>query len=137
MLCCEQPGGWLCGQPVAAFLVQTSVSPSHTARVLCCRRQQGALEQAAVSAERQADDLRSRLAGAQSKWQLAQAAADAAAQERTQLMQQVAQELNRASLVEQVRNWHGLCSSLLRPTPICLIVQQLHVKSTRCECVAA
>jgi hypothetical protein len=70
----------------------------------CCCRQQGALEQAAVSAQRQADDLRSRLADAQSKLQLAQAAADAAAQERAQLLQQVAQELNRASLVEQVRS---------------------------------
>lgn len=68
----------------------------------CCAREQGALEQAAVPAQRQADDLRSRLAEAQSNWQLAQAAADAAAQERSQLLQQVAQELNRASLVEQV-----------------------------------
>lgn len=69
---------------------------------LFCCREQGALEQAAVSAQRQADDLRSRLAEAQSNWQLAQAAADAAAHERTQLLQQVSQELNRAALVEQV-----------------------------------
>lgn len=88
------------------LLGQTSVSPPHKPCALCCRRQQGALEQAAVSAQRQADDLRSRLAGAQSKWQLAQAAADAAAQERSELMQQVAQELNRAPVVEQVRSWH-------------------------------
>lgn len=60
------------------------------------------MERAAVSAQRQADDLRSRLAEAQSNWQLAQAAADAATQERSQLLQQVSQELNRASLVEQV-----------------------------------
>lgn len=69
---------------------------------VCCCREQGALEQAAVSAQRQADDLRSRLAEAQSNWQLAQAAADVAEQECTQLLQQVSQELNRASLVEQV-----------------------------------
>jgi hypothetical protein len=46
--------------------------------------------------------MRSRLAEAQSNWQLAQAAVDAAEQECTQLLQQVSQELNRASLVEQV-----------------------------------
>lgn len=55
-----------------------------------------------MSAQRQVDDLRSRLAEAHSNWQLAQAAAAAAEQERAELLQQASQQLNRASLVEQV-----------------------------------
>ena len=72
-----------------------------------------------MSAQRQVDDLRSRLADAQSNWQLAQAAADAAGQERMQLLQHVEQELNRASLVEQVCvcvfTSRTVCSAYLPP----------------------
>jgi uncharacterized protein involved in exopolysaccharide biosynthesis len=80
-----------------------SILQQRQSMLRCCRcREQGALEQAAVSAQRQADDLRSRLAEAHSNWQLAQAAAAAAEQERAELLQQASQQLNRASLVEQV-----------------------------------
>lgn len=75
---------------------------SHPRHAHTHHREQGALEQAALAAQRQAHDLRSRLAEAQAGWQRAQAAADGAQQERTHLLQQFAQELNKASLVEQV-----------------------------------
>jgi len=82
-----------------------------------------------VSAQRQADDLRSRLAEAQSSRQLAQAAADAAAQERTQLLQHVAQELNRASLVEQV-GVLGPCYGLIHLAAVqsCMVADDSHMQ---------
>jgi hypothetical protein len=75
-------------------------------------REQGSLEDAATSAQRQLDDCRLALSAAESNCRLAQAAAEAVAKERKQLMSQLAQEMNRSTLFEQVsapHSQHRLC----------------------------
>lgn len=84
---------------------------------LCTIRQQGALEQAAVHAERQADDLRAALAAANTDLRLAQAAGAAAARERDALLVKLTSEAQRSTLVEQVRSgrpWRAV-ECLTRP----------------------
>lgn len=69
--------------------------------VFTCR-DQGALEDAATAAQRQLEDCRTALAAAQAECKLAQATAEAISKERNQLLQHLAQEMNKSTLVEQV-----------------------------------
>jgi hypothetical protein len=75
---------------------------------LCCiaaafsNREQSSLEDAATAAQRQLEDCRLALAAAESNSRLTQAAAEAVSKERKQLMSQLAQEMNKSTIFEQV-----------------------------------
>lgn len=71
----------------------------------CCLlpRKQGALEDAATAAQHQLGDCRLALAASESHRRLAHAAAEAVSTERKQLMSQLAQEMNKSTLFEQVK----------------------------------
>lgn len=73
------------------------------AYMIVLNRDQGALEDAAIAAQRQLEDCRAALAVSQAECKLAEAAAEAVDKEQQRVLQQLAQEVNRSGLVEQVR----------------------------------
>eukprot|EP00775_Hariotina_reticulata_P005424 gene5424-5657_t len=64
-------------------------------------RDQGALEDACTAAQRQADEARTAQVAAEAACKLAQAKAKALDAERQQLLQEMAQHLNKSTLIEQ------------------------------------
>lgn len=104
----------------------------------CYPREQGALEDGATVAQRQLSDCRMALASAEANWHAAQAAAEAMTKERKQLMGQLAQEINKSTLFEQV-SWLGVwkgnscCQGSVHRFQVPVLRAQLQVQHQGCS----